>query len=86
MSNDSRNLDQVYGAEDSDATREAYEGWAAGYDSENIGNGYRVPGIGCALVARHVDRNGGPVFDAACGTGIVGGMLELLLLSTRAVH
>ena len=78
MSDESSNLEQVYGAEDSNATREAYEGWAAGYDSENIGNGYRVPSIGCALFARHVDRNGGAVFDAACGTGIIGGVLELL--------
>jgi SAM-dependent methyltransferase len=78
MNDDSSNLDEVYGAKDSKATREAYEGWAAGYDAENIGNGYRVPGIGCALFARHVDRNGGPVFDAACGTGIIGGVLDLL--------
>ena len=78
MGNDSSNLDQVYGAEDSNATREAYEGWAAGYDSENIGNGYRVPSIGCSLIARHVDKKGGPVLDAACGTGIIGEILELL--------
>ncbi len=78
MNDDSNNLDQVYSAEDSNATREAYEGWAAGYDAENIGNGYRVPGIGCALLARHVDNKVGSVFDAACGTGIVGGILELL--------
>ena len=78
MTEEGGNLEQVYGAENPKATREAYEGWAAGYDAENIGNGYRVPGIGCALFSRHVDRNAGPVFDAACGTGIVGGMLELL--------
>ncbi len=78
MNDDSNNLDQVYSAEDSNATREVYEGWAAGYDAENIGNGYRVPGIGCALLARHVDNKVGFVFDAACGTGIVGGILELL--------
>jgi SAM-dependent methyltransferase len=78
MTKDGGNLEQFYGAKDSKATREAYDGWAEGYDAENIGNGYRVPGIGCALLSRHVDRNGGPIFDAACGTGIVGGILELL--------
>ncbi|MEM9604960.1 MAG: class I SAM-dependent methyltransferase, partial [Pseudomonadota bacterium] len=78
MSDDSNSLDQVYGAENSKATRTAYDGWAAGYDAENIGNGYRVPGIGCAVIARHVEPNGEPLFDAACGTGIIGGILELL--------
>ncbi len=78
MSKNSNHLDNVYGAEDSNASREAYEEWAKGYESENIGNGYRVPGIGCSLVARHVDCNEGAVLDAACGTGIVGGILELL--------
>ena len=78
MVEDSENLSSVYGAEDSEATRSAYEGWAEGYDAENLGNGYRVPGIGTAMIARHVMPNAGPVYDAACGTGIIGGMLELL--------
>ncbi|MGY9055494.1 MAG: hypothetical protein ACKVGZ_07805 [Alphaproteobacteria bacterium] len=72
------NLDNVYGAENAEATRQAYDGWTEGYDAENIGNGYRVPGIGCAMIARYVDLQAGPIYDAACGTGIVGGMLELL--------
>ncbi len=72
------NLSSVYGAKDAEATRAAYEGWAEGYDAENLGNGYRVPGIGCSMVARHVGLNSGPIFDAACGTGIIGGMLELV--------
>lgn len=78
MTTDSGNLDTVYGAANSDATREAYAGWAEGYDAENIGNGYRVPNIGCAMISRHVDPHAGSVYDAACGTGIVGGILELL--------
>ena len=78
MVDDNKNLSSVYGAEDSQATRSAYEGWADGYDAENLGNGYRVPGIGTAMVARHVMRDAGPIYDAACGTGIIGGMLELL--------
>ena len=78
MVDDNENLSTVYGAEDSEATRSAYEGWADGYDAENLGNGYRVPGIGTAMIARHVMKDAGPIFDAACGTGIIGGMLELL--------
>ena len=56
MVDDNKNLSSVYGAEDADATRTAYEGWAEGYDAENLGNGYRVPGIGTAMIARHVLR------------------------------
>ncbi|SLN73114.1 ubiquinone/menaquinone biosynthesis methyltransferase [Roseovarius albus] len=78
MVEDNENLSSVYGAENSDATRSAYEGWAEGYDAENLGNGYRVPGIGTAMIARHVTRGTGPIYDAACGTGIIGGMLDLL--------
>lgn len=78
MADDGSNLDNVYGAQNAQATREAYEGWAEGYDAENIGNGYRVPGIGCAMISRHVDTQIGTIYDAACGTGIVGGILELL--------
>ncbi len=78
MTEDNANLSRFYGAKNAEASRTAYEGWADGYDAENLGNGYRVPGIGCAMVARHVDLDAGPIYDAACGTGIVGGMLELL--------
>ena len=78
MTVDNDKLDQVYSAKDAGSTRQVYENWAVEYNSENFKNGYRVPSIGCALFARHVDCDAGPVFDAACGTGIVGGILELL--------
>ncbi len=78
MAEESENLESVYSAEDSASARSAYEGWAEGYDAENLGNGYRVPGIGCAMLARHVSADSGTIYDAACGTGIVGGMLEVL--------
>jgi SAM-dependent methyltransferase len=78
MVEDNENLSNVYGSEDADATRSAYEGWAEGYDAENIGNGYRVPAIGCSMIARHVELSAGPIYDAACGTGIIGGILELI--------
>jgi SAM-dependent methyltransferase len=78
MADNSEDLSRFYRAENAEASRTAYEGWAEGYDAENLGNGYRVPGIGCAMIARHVDVQDGQIYDAACGTGIVGGMLELL--------
>ena len=83
--NQDSSLDLVYSAQNSNDTRKAYEGWACEYDIENIGNGYRVPSIGCALFARNVGHKTGliynypgPIYDAACGTGIVGQMLDLL--------
>ena len=83
--NQDNNLDEIYSAQNSDATRKAYEGWASKYDIENIGTGYRVPSIGCALFARNVNRDSGliynyagPIYDAACDTGIVGQTLDLL--------
>lgn len=78
MSEENQSLNSACGAGESDAARKRYEGWAESYDAENIGNGYRVPGIGCAMVARHVGKDTGLVYDAACGTGIVGGSLALL--------
>ena len=33
MADDGSNLDNVYGAQNAQATREAYEGWAEGYDA-----------------------------------------------------
>jgi SAM-dependent methyltransferase len=71
-------LRKFYGSENAEAARTAYDGWAEGYDAENLGNGYKVPTIGCAMIARHVDPDAGPIYDAACGTGIVGGLLELV--------
>ncbi len=78
MVQENENLSSVYSAENSDATRSAYEGWAEGYDAENLGNGYRVPAIGTAMIARHVGLDAGEIYDAACGTGIIGGVLELI--------
>ena len=78
MRDNNTDIHQIYDSENSNATRQAYDDWAIGYDSENIGRGYRVPGIGCALIARYVGQNKGQIYDAACGTGIVGGILELL--------
>lgn len=78
MIDDHKDLSDVYSAENSETAREAYEGWAEGYDAENLGNGYKVPGIGCAMLARHVSADAEPIYDAACGTGIIGGMLDTL--------
>lgn len=71
-------LDHVYNATGSQAIRESYENWASGYDAENIGNGFRLPAIGAAFVARHVPNDQGSILDAGCGTGLVGEALAIL--------
>jgi ubiquinone/menaquinone biosynthesis C-methylase UbiE len=68
----------VYNAKGAQAIRESYENWASGYDVENIGNGFRLPTIGAAFVARYVPNDQGPILDAGCGTGLVGEALAIL--------
>lgn len=71
-------LEAVYGPASTEETRDYYENWAARYDSDTIGQGFRVPYLGAALFARHARADAGPVLDAACGTGVVGDALALL--------
>jgi SAM-dependent methyltransferase len=78
MASETEGLEEVYGASDAISARKAYDKWAASYDAENIGNGYRLPGIGAAFFARHVQRDAGPFLDAGCGTGLVGEALSIL--------
>ncbi len=78
MSNDSDGLEHVYGARDSGGVQKAYDDWATSYDAENIGNGYRIPGLAAAFFARHIQPGTGPFLDAGCGTGLVGEALAIL--------
>ncbi len=78
-------LRKFYGLENAEVARSAYDGWAEGYDAENLGNGYKVSTNGCAMIAPHVDPDDGPIHDAACGTGIVGGLLDLVGFQNIAV-
>jgi len=78
MTNATDKLEHVYNAEGAHAIRESYQGWASDYDAENIGNGFRLPIIGAAFVARHVQTGEGPILDAGCGTGLVGEALAIL--------
>lgn len=73
-----QDLEGVYGAESPEETRRLYDGWADGYDAENIAKGFRLPGLAAAFVARHVPAGAGPLLDAGCGTGLVGESLAIL--------
>ncbi|MEM9146481.1 MAG: class I SAM-dependent methyltransferase [Pseudomonadota bacterium] len=71
-------LRDVYGADGPEAVRAIYEDWAADYDHQNIGNGYRLPALAAAFLARHLPIDRGAIFDAGCGTGLVGETLAIL--------
>jgi SAM-dependent methyltransferase len=78
MSATTDTLEHVYNAEGAQAIRESYETWAAGYDADNIGNGFRLPSIGAAFASRYVSPGAGAILDAGCGTGLVGEALAIL--------
>ena len=82
MADKTEGLEHVYGADNVLATRDAYQNWAARYDAENIANGYRVPWMGAAFAARHLDPGAGPILDAGCGTGLLGEALSHLDTAT----
>lgn len=71
-------LGHVYNAKGAQEIRDSYEAWASDYDAENIANGFRLPAIGAAFVARHVTKDDGAILDAGCGTGLVGEALAIL--------
>ncbi|WP_420394573.1 class I SAM-dependent DNA methyltransferase [Acuticoccus sp.] len=68
----------AYGPSSTEETRAFYEGWADGYEADTLGEGFRVPLLASAFLARHAPPDAGPVLDAACGTGLVGDALRLL--------
>ncbi|MRU14812.1 class I SAM-dependent methyltransferase [Roseovarius sp. A21] len=71
-------LDRVYGAETPEQSQAAYDQWSASYDADNLAKGFRLPGLGAAMLARHLGVTGDPVLDAGCGTGLVGESLAVL--------
>lgn len=66
-------LDYVLRTKDAAAIQRAYQDWADSYDAENLGKGYRLPGLAAAFMARNVAADADPLLDAGCGTGLVGG-------------
>ena len=68
-------LDAVYGATNPSELSEAYDQWAASYDSDMAEVGYRHPALALALLARHLPKGSEPILDAGAGTGLMGEML-----------
>lgn len=78
MSGETEGLGHVYDVDGSDSAQNAYNDWAASYDADNVGKGYRIPWLAAAFFARHVPLGSGPILDAGCGTGLVGEALSIL--------
>ena len=75
---DGVHIDDVYGAQSPEEVRALYQKWAADYDADNIGKGYRLAGVAASLLARYLQRGAGPILDAGCGTGLIGEALRIL--------
>ncbi|WP_294622584.1 class I SAM-dependent methyltransferase [uncultured Roseovarius sp.] len=78
MSGHKEILESVYGAQSPEESRAAYDQWSASYDADNLAKGFRLPGLGAGMLARHLGVTEGPVLDAGCGTGLVGDSLATL--------
>lgn len=71
-------LESVYTAGSPEALAEAYQAWAATYDSETAALGYLLPFLITSWVTRYVPAGEGPLLDAGCGTGLTGPQLVAL--------
>ena len=78
MSGHKEILASVYGAQSPEDSRAAYDRWSGSYDADNLAKGFRLPGLGAAMLARHLGLCDGPILDACCGTGLVGESLAVL--------
>jgi predicted TPR repeat methyltransferase len=71
-------LDTVFRAKDRATLKNAYDQWAATYDSDLLLTGYLHLPVIIGLVCRHVKRRDAAILDAGVGTGMAGSLLNLL--------
>ncbi len=71
-------LERVYAAGDREELGRSYAHWVSSYDVDVMAMGYQLPALVAAVTARHVVPGAGPVLDVACGTGLVGALLQPL--------
>ena len=64
-------LQKAYDLETQADTDAYYSAWAASYDDELIGQGYRTPER-CAVALATFVANDAPILDIGCGTGLSG--------------
>ncbi len=72
MSDGRNQLDDAYKLTNPAESREFYQGWAEGYDSEVAENEYITPKRCAAALIRHAAAPWAPMMDLGCGTGISG--------------
>lgn len=74
----SGSLGDVYAASTATEIAEIYDRWSDTYDEYMEQCGYRHPAICVALLARHVPAGALPVLDAGVGTGLIGGLMNII--------
>ena len=74
----SGSLVDVYAASTATEIAEIYDRWSDTYDEYMEQSGYRHPAICVALLARHVPAGALPVLDAGVGTGLIGGLMNII--------
>lgn len=65
-------IGRIIAAKDASTIQQAYKEWAKTYDNDLAGFGYVAPQTGAALFDAALNMPDGLVFDAGCGTGLVG--------------
>ncbi len=65
-------LDNAYGLNSADQTRDFYDKWAQTYDTEIAENGYQTPQRCADALAEFAPDKTVPILDIGCGTGISG--------------
>jgi len=65
-------FDKVYKTTNQDAVETLYDDWAATYDDDVEGSGYKTAGRVAAALAAQLPQRDTPILDFACGTGLSG--------------
>lgn len=76
--NHSGPLGDVYAASTTTDIAEIYDRWSTSYDDYMEQSGYRHPAVCVGLLARHVPAGALPVMDAGAGTGLIGGLMNII--------
>jgi len=72
-------FDRIYNLKGLDDCRSTYDEWATNYDKDVSGEDYVGPALAAQAVLNTLKGNiNGTVFDAGCGTGLVGVALKKL--------
>ncbi|MFK7804964.1 MAG: class I SAM-dependent methyltransferase [Anaerolineae bacterium] len=65
-------IQRLISSTDNSETQRLYAEWAATYDGDLDGFGYVAPQLGTAMFSELMPDKNGLIYDAGCGTGLVG--------------